>query len=217
MTVSPSVLACDFLNIESEFKAFDNESDIWFHLDIMDGHFVPNLTFGFPVLKKMCNIAKHPLDAHLMVTNPEFHIEQYKDLKLENFTFHLEATDKALELVKKAKRYFPSAGVSIKPNTQTSELSDELLKELDLVLVMSVEPGFGGQSFMPSAYDKISELAKRRQELGTSFVIQVDGGVSDKNAQELYKAGADNLVAGSYIFKSNNYSEKINSLRKTNE
>jgi ribulose-phosphate 3-epimerase len=200
--ISPSLLACDFLNIEPELNAFKGLEDIWFHLDIMDGHFVPNLTFGHPIIEAIVKKAPHKCDAHFMVTNPEFHAETLKNFGIHNFTFHLEATLDSLSLIRELKKYYPSVGISIKPGTITSKLSDEILKAVDLVLVMSVEPGFGGQSFMPSAYEKISELKARRKTLHAHFQIQVDGGVSDKNAKQLIEAGADNLVAGSYIFKN---------------
>ena len=213
--ISPSLLACDFLNIEPELNAFNNVLDMWFHLDIMDGHFVPNLTFGHPIIELITKKAKHKCDAHFMVTNPEFYGETLKNSGLHNFTFHLEATPDSLGLIKKLKANYPSVGISIKPNTAVSALSDEILKAIDLVLVMSVEPGFGGQSFMPSAFDKIKDLKARRKNLQTKFQIQVDGGVTDQNSKVLIDAGADNLVAGSYVFKTNkeNYPAKIESLR----
>lgn len=199
--ISPSLLSCDFLNIESELNAFAHAGDLWFHLDIMDGHFVPNLTFGHPIIEKICKATPHKCDAHFMVTNPEFHAESLKHCGIHNFTFHYEAVLDALSLIKTIKADYPSVGISIKPKTSVSALSDDVLRSVDLVLVMSVEPGFGGQAFMPEAYDKISLLKSRREKLGAHFQIQVDGGVSDKNARELIKAGADNLVAGSYVFK----------------
>ena len=213
--ISPSLLACDFLNIEPELNAFNNVLDMWFHLDIMDGHFVPNLTFGHPIIELITKKAKHKCDAHFMVTNPEFYGETLKNSGLHNFTFHLEATPDSLGLIKKLKANYPSVGISIKPNTAVSALSDEILKAIDLVLVMSVEPGFGGQSFMPSTFDKIKDLKARRENLQTKFQIQVDGGVTDQNSKALIDAGADNLVAGSYVFKTNkeNYPAKIDSLR----
>ncbi|MEA9354827.1 ribulose-phosphate 3-epimerase [Bacteriovorax sp. PP10] len=213
--ISPSLLACDFLNIEPELNAFAGVKDMWFHLDIMDGHFVPNLTFGHPIIELITKKAPHKCDAHFMVTNPEFHGEILKDSGLYNFTFHVEATPDSLGLIKKLKSHYPSVGISIKPNTPVSALTDEILKAIDLVLVMSVEPGFGGQSFMPSAFDKIKELKSRRESLKAHFQIQVDGGVTDKNSKELIAAGADNLVAGSYVFKTtkDKYAEKIESLR----
>ena len=213
--IAPSLLACDFLNIESELKAFDDIKDVWFHLDIMDGHFVPNLTFGHPIIELITKKTKHKCDAHFMVTNPEFHGETLKNSGLHNFTFHVEAINDSLALTKKLKQWYPSVGVSIKPMTSVACLSDELLKELDLVLVMSVEPGFGGQSFMPDSLKKVSELKSRREKLGAHFQIQIDGGISDKNCKEVISAGAQNLVAGSYIFKAApaDYSKKVESLR----
>lgn len=213
--ISPSLLACDFLNIEPELNSFDGVSNLWFHLDIMDGHFVPNLTFGHPIIEMITKKSKHKCDAHFMVTNPEFYGETLKNSGIHNFTFHIEAIENSLQLSLELKQHYPSVGISIKPATPVSSLSDELLLAIDLVLVMSVEPGFGGQSFMPEAFDKISDLKKRRSELKAHFQIQVDGGVSDKNAKELIDAGADNLVAGSYIFKQGkaNYKKTVESLR----
>ena len=213
--ISPSLLACDFLNIEPELNAFKGIDDLWFHLDIMDGHFVPNLTFGHPIIELIVKKAPHKCDAHFMVTNPEFHAETLKDIGLHNFTFHLEATLDSLSFIKELKKYYPSVGFSIKPATPTHKLSNDILKSVDLILVMSVEPGFGGQSFMSSAYDKIRELKSRRENLKAHFQIQVDGGVNEKNASLLIEAGADNLVAGSYIFKNlrENYKRAIDSLR----
>ncbi len=213
--ISPSLLACDFLNIESELNAFKDIKDIWFHLDIMDGHFVPNLTFGHPIIELIVKKTPHKCDAHFMVTNPEFHAETLKHVGIHNFTFHLEACPDPLEFAKKLKQYYPSVGISIKPKTPVAALTDDILKVVDLVLVMSVEPGFGGQSFMPIAFDKIKELKDRRDTLNSHFQIQIDGGVSDKNAKLLIEAGADNLVAGSYIFKrtKEEYKDAIISLR----
>ncbi|MBK23859.1 MAG: ribulose-phosphate 3-epimerase [Halobacteriovorax sp.] len=214
--ISPSLLACDFLNIENELKHFEDVKHLWFHLDIMDGHFVPNLTFGQPIIKKISQKTKQPLDAHLMVSNPEFYIESLKDMNLHNFTWHIEAqSEDVLSLISKAKKHYSSVGLSIKPKSNLNLLSDEILCAIDLVLVMSVEPGFGGQKFIEETYERISALVKRRKNLGLSFSIQVDGGVNEHNAKKLIDAGADNLVAGSYIFKEgpNKYLEKINSLR----
>lgn len=214
--ISPSLLACDFLNIESELKSFDGIKNLWFHLDIMDGHFVPNLTFGNPIIEQIVKKSSHKCDAHFMVTNPDFYNETLKTYGLHNFTFHYEAVLDPHFFALECKKNYPSVGVSIKPNTPTHKLSDEVLRAVDLVLIMSVEPGFGGQSFMPLAYDKINELMTRRSKLGLSFQIQIDGGVTDKNSRDLINAGADNLVAGSYIFKASQdkYSEMIDLLRK---
>ena len=214
-TVSPSLLACDFLNIEKELKSFDEFENFWFHLDIMDGHFVPNLTFGHPIVKKISKKTNQKLDAHFMVTNPEFYLETFKDLGIHNFTFHLEACNKPLELLKEGKKHYQSMGISIKPKTLVSDLSDEVLQNIDLLLVMSVEPGFGGQSFIEETYERLDEIMKRKKQLGLDFEIQIDGGVSDQNSNKLISHGATNLVAGSYVFKNgpSEYKSKVDSLR----
>jgi ribulose-phosphate 3-epimerase len=194
--VSPSILSCDFLNIEKEISNFSGEKNLWLHLDIMDGHFVPNLTFGIPIIEQISKKTDVPLDAHLMVQNPEFHFNEMKDFGLENITFHYETVKEPLSFINKWRSGYKSIGMSIKPKTLLSEINDDVLMSLDLILVMSVEPGFGGQSFIENSYEKIQELVKRRESLGCHFQIQVDGGVSDKNAAKLREAGAENLVAG---------------------
>lgn len=213
--ISPSLLSCDFMNIETELTHFDDAKDIWFHLDIMDGHFVPNITFGNPIIKMISKLSKHPLDAHFMVTNPEFYIETLKDVPLHNFTFHYEATSTPLELVKEAKLHFPSVGISIKPGTSFDKLSDDVLAEIDLLLVMSVEPGFGGQSFIEGTWDKLEQIRIKKLANKYDFMVQVDGGVGSANAGRLIEAGCNNLVAGSFVFKGgpDNYLSNINLLR----
>lgn len=217
-TISPSILACDFLNIEPELRAFDGATNFWFHLDIMDGHFVPNLTFGHPIAKQINKVTSHLLDAHFMVSNPEFYIDTFKDYKIHNFTFHFEATignDECLRLVKKAKELYKSVGISIKPKTKLNELSDELLQEIDLLLVMSVEPGFGGQSFIENTWTKLENIKAVKDRLNLSFDVQVDGGVTNENSKKLIEYGANNLVAGSYIFKVSpqDYIKQLETLR----
>ncbi|RLA65049.1 MAG: ribulose-phosphate 3-epimerase [Epsilonproteobacteria bacterium] len=213
--VSPSLLSCDFLNIESELKYFDDVKDFWFHLDIMDGHFVPNLTFGHPIVKLISKNTNQKLDAHFMVTNPEFYVDTFKDYNIHNFTFHVEACEDSIALVKKAKEFYPSVGVSLRPGTSLDLISDELLKSIDLLLVMSVEPGFGGQGFMESTWERLKQIRERQNALGTNVMVQIDGGVSDKNATSLIEHGANNLVAGSYVFKGGpvEYLNRIKSLR----
>lgn len=213
--ISPSILSCDFLNIENELNALQNIEDIWIHLDIMDGHFVTNLTFGFPVVKRISQFSTKPLDAHLMVTNPEFHIEQMKNFKLHNITFHREVVPDSLALIKKAKEHYPSVGISIKPKTSQEDLDDDILRAVDLVLVMSVEPGHGGQSFIPSSLEKVATLKKRKKELSTPLIIQIDGGINEQTARQAISSGADNLVAGSAVFKKSqkDYPDNIQRLR----
>ena len=212
-TISPSILSCDFLKLKDEIVKFDSAENIWIHLDIMDGHYVPNLTFGPVVIKNIHKITGHKLDAHLMVNNPEDHAEWLTGSGIHNLTFHWEATKHHDRLIQFIKENYPSVGISLNPSTPVDHLSDEILAKLDLVLVMSVNPGFGNQSFIDYSLEKISKLDEKRKKLGHKFLIQVDGGVSDNNAKELISAGADNLVAGSYIFSSDNYLNQIDSLR----
>ncbi len=212
MILAPSLLACDFLNIQKEIENIKNHKNLWLHLDVMDGHFVPNLSFGKVVFEKISQFSNYPLDAHLMVTNPDFYIEDYKNIGLHNFTFHLEASDDCLSLIKKAKKHYPSVGISIKPNTDVNQLSSDILQNVDLILIMSVEPGFGGQSFMPEALLKVQSLIQKKKEKNYSYQIQIDGGINLETAKLARKAGVDNLVAGSFIFNNqdpNNIIKKI--------
>jgi ribulose-phosphate 3-epimerase len=216
MIISPSILSANFLNLESDIAALNQIKDITLHLDIMDGHFVPNLTFGHGLIKAIAKINKHPMDAHLMVTNPEFYIDYFADLGIANLTFHWEAEKNALTLIKKIKTKYKSAGISIKPETNLSQVDQKILKEIDLLLIMSVSPGFGGQKFIPNAVQKIQEACELRKKLGAHFTIQVDGGINQDNAQMLFQAGADNLVAGSAIFSGNpqDYQKNVDKLRR---
>ena len=215
LTVSPSILSCDFLNIESEIAPFEQERDMWLHLDVMDGHFVPNLTFGIPIVGQLSQKTALPLDCHLMVSNPLFHIEAMKDMDLHNVTFHYEAVENPLEAVRKARTMCRGVGLAIKPETGFGVLAPALLEEIDLLLVMSVSPGFGGQSFMPSSLENVEKAKKYRDARGLGYVIQIDGGIDDKTARLAVEAGCDNLVAGSYIFSVDRtlYLERVGSLR----
>jgi len=213
--ISPSILSCNFLKIQEELDVFKNIDNLWFHLDVMDGHFVPNLTFGHPIIKQLCTATNKPLDAHLMVTNPEFYIDTLKDYGLHNLTFHVEATKEPLQLLKKTKKYFNSGGISIRPKTNISDIDINLLKEIDLILLMSVEPGFGGQIFIENTWQKLTELMMFKKNNNAHFQIQVDGGVNNKNSKKLIEQGVDNLVAGSFIFSRSpqDYSQLVESLR----
>lgn len=213
--ISPSLLSVDFLNLKTELERLNQCEDLWLHLDVMDGHFVPNLTFGEPVLNKVKTVSKHKLDAHFMVTNPEFYIESFKNCGLHNFTYHWEAVSNHAELIAKIKAVYPSVGISLKPKTPVSAIPLEILKTIDVILMMSVEPGFGGQKFMPEAVDKVIELDLIRHTHKLNFSIQVDGGITDQNAGYLIQAGANNLVAGSYIFSEPNkdYAQRVNKIR----
>jgi len=213
--IAPSLLSCDFLNIAAEMKALESESNLWIHLDIMDGHFVPNLTFGAPVIKNLHKFTKHPLDVHLMVKNPTDHIEWFKSSHVHNLTFHWEGNIHHDRVIHHAKTLYPSVGISINPSTPVNVIPDYIFEQVDLILVMSVNPGFGGQSFIPAAIQKVSQLHAIREKCNNKFTIQIDGGINDQNAQTVIAAGANNLVAGNYIFKegSQNYSTQIKKLR----
>ena len=213
--ISPSLLSVDFLELKTELERLNRIDDLWLHLDVMDAHFVPNLTFGEPVLNKVKTVSKHKLDAHFMVTNPDFYVENFRHVGLHNFTYHWEAVSEHEALIAKIKAVYPSVGISIKPKTPVSVLPLSILSQIDLILVMSVEPGFGGQKFMPEVIDKLIELDKIRHVNNFKFQIQVDGGISDQNAGYLIQAGANNLVAGSYIFSEPNkdYVQRINKIR----
>jgi ribulose-phosphate 3-epimerase len=214
-TISPSILSCDFMNIEAELAHFKDVPDLWMHLDVMDGHFVPNLTFGPPIIRMIAKKTKVPLDAHFMVTNPEFYIDDLKGAGVHNFTFHAEAATELARLVDKAKGVFPSVGLSLRPKTPVDAIPLDVYKKIDLLLVMSVEPGFGGQSFIEGTYDKLDAVQALKKKHGLSFVVQVDGGVVDKNAAKLRQHGAGNLVAGSFVFKGGpkEYKQRIEALR----
>lgn len=213
--ISPSLLSVDFLELKAELERLNQIDELWLHLDIMDGHFVPNLTFGEPVLNKVKTISKHKLDAHFMVTDPDAYAETFKNVGLHNFTFHWEAVIHHDRLIDKLKSMYPSVGISLNPSTPLSVVSKYLLGKVDLVLLMSVNPGFGGQKFIPEIVDKVIELDQIRHENNFNFQIQVDGGINDQNAGYLIQAGANNLVAGSYIFSAPNkdYQSRVNKIR----
>jgi ribulose-phosphate 3-epimerase len=213
--VAPSLLSADFLHLGRDVERLNAVDDLWLHLDVMDGHFVPNLTFGPTVLKGLKGLSRHPLDAHFMVTNPEDHLEWFKDVGLHNFTFHWEAATHHDRFIQKAKGLYPSVGVSLNPSTPLSAVPDYIWKKIDLVLLMSVNPGFGGQSFIPEVAEKVRGLAAFKAKHGLGFHIQVDGGVTDQNAAALVRDGATNLVAGSYVFSepAKDYGARVARLR----
>ena len=213
--VSPSLLSANFLDLKTDLERLNKIDDLWLHLDIMDAHFVPNLTFGEPVLNQVKTVSKHKLDAHFMVTDPDFFAENFKNVGLHNFTFHWEAVTHHDRLIDKLKSMYPSVGISLNPSTPVSVIPKYLLGKIDLILLMSVNPGFGGQKFIPEVIDKLIELDGIRHDNGYKFQIQVDGGINDQNAGYLIQAGANNLVAGSYIFSEPNkdYLSRVNKIR----
>lgn len=215
ITISPSLLSADFLDLKTDLARFNEIDDLWIHLDIMDGHFVPNLTFGEPVLNKIKQATGHKLDAHFMVTNPDQYADSFKNVGLHNFTFHWEAMIHHDRFITKLKELYPSVGISLNPSTPLSVVPEYIWGKVDLVLLMSVNPGFGGQKFIPAIVDKVIALDEIRHRNNFKFNIQVDGGITDENAGYLIQAGASNLVAGSYIFSEPNkdYKARINKIR----
>ncbi len=209
MIVAPSFLSSDFLKLKDEILSINQAK--WLHFDVMDGKFVSNETYNHRMLKKVGEYSDQVFDCHLMIEEPEKFIENYAVSGAHIITFHYEATDDANSVIKTIKSYNVKAGISIKPETDVSVLKD-LLKDLDLVLIMSVEPGEGGQSFLPSALDKIEYLNKIRSDFKLDFLIEVDGGINLETAKKVKEAGADVIVAGSYIFKQKNRNKVIKEL-----
>ncbi|MBP3549506.1 MAG: ribulose-phosphate 3-epimerase [Rikenellaceae bacterium] len=199
--ISPSMLSADFGNLDRDTRMIDRSAAQWIHIDVMDGVFVPNISFGFPVMKPIRKASDKVLDVHLMIVDPEKYVARFAEAGADIVTFHYEATQTPREAIRLIRESGAKVGISIKPKTPV-EVLRELLPEVDLVLVMSVEPGFGGQSFIEGSTDKVRELRKMIDEAGLNVTIEIDGGVSAANARELYEAGCDALVAGSAVFKA---------------
>ena len=197
--ISPSILSADFGNLERDIRMIDRSAAEWVHVDVMDGVFVPNISFGFPVMKPLRRATRKMLDVHLMITDPERYTRRFVEAGADLVTFHHEATRDIAGCIASIREAGAKVGISIKPATAPEVLRD-LLPEIDMVLVMSVEPGFGGQSFIPESLDKIRTLDGMRRRAGLGFLIEVDGGISAANAAEVFAAGADALVAGSAVF-----------------
>lgn len=197
--VAPSMLSANFGKLDEDVKMVNESAADWFHLDIMDGVFVPNISYGFPVVKAMAKSAAKPLDAHLMIVNPDKYLSNFKDLGVEWLSVHYEACTHLHRTIQAIKGLGMKAGVALNPHTPVSLLED-ILQDLDYVVLMSVNPGFGGQSFIEHSIDKIKKLRAMIDEKGYNCLIQVDGGVTKKNARALEEAGANVLVAGSAVF-----------------
>lgn len=199
--ISPSMLSADFGHLERDTHMIDRSAAQWIHIDVMDGVFVPNISFGFPVLKAIRKVTSKFLDVHLMIVEPEKYVERFAEAGSDLVTFHLEATNDSAECIERIRRMGARVGISIKPATPVEALR-EWLPKVDLVLVMSVEPGFGGQSFIEGSIDKVRELRAMIRELGLETLIEVDGGISAGNARAVYEAGAEAVVAGSAVFRA---------------
>ena len=202
------MLSADFGNLDRDTRMIDRSAAQWIHIDVMDGVFVPNISFGFPVMKPIRKASDKVLDVHLMIVEPEKYVARFAEAGADIVTFHYEATSTPEEAIRLIRESGAKVGISIKPKTPVEVLRD-LLPKVDLVLVMSVEPGFGGQSFIEGSTDKVRELRKMIGEAGLDVTIEIDGGVSAANAGELYEAGCDALVAGSAVFKAADPEEEI--------
>ena len=211
--IAPSVLAADFANLQRDIEMINNSEADWFHIDIMDGVFVPNISFGMPVLEAITKHAKKTIDVHLMIIDPDRYIKTFKDLGADILTVHYEACTHLHRTLQAIKAEGMKAGVALNPHTNI-DLLEDVINDIDMVCLMSVNPGFGGQSFIENTYTKIEKLKTLINQKGASTIIEIDGGVTNKNAVQLIKGGADVLVAGNYVFKAENPTQTIADLKK---
>lgn len=211
--VSPSMLACDFTRYGQEIEKITKAGAEYVHLDVMDGVFVPNISFGIPLIEAARKVTDAVLDVHLMIVEPERYIEQFAKAGADIIVFHYEATNNHQDVIDKIHSFGKKAGISVKPATPAFVL-EPFMKDLDLVLVMSVEPGFGGQKLIPETLDKVSQVKEMRQVLGADFEIEIDGGITVENARLAKEAGVDVIVAGSAVFKAENPAAVINSFKE---
>jgi ribulose-phosphate 3-epimerase len=210
--IAPSILSADFANLQRDIEMINNSEADWFHVDVMDGVFVPNISFGFPVLKAVKQYSQKPLDVHLMIVNPEKYIQEFADAGADIITVHYEACIHLHRVVQMIKNAGCKAGVALNPHTPVNLLKD-ILPELDLVLIMSVNPGFGGQKFIEQSLNKIIELKQMSLSTHPNLLIEVDGGVSASNIEQLLKAGVNALVAGNAVFAAESPKDMIASLK----
>jgi ribulose-phosphate 3-epimerase len=210
--ISPSMLSCDFANIQCDVEMINASSADWFHIDVMDGVFVPNISFGFPVLSAMKKHATKPMDVHIMIENPDAYIQDFKNAGADILTVHFEACRHLHRTIQAIKAAGMKAGVALNPHTPVSLLSD-VIADLDLVLIMSVNPGFGGQKFIDHAVEKVKQTRLLIQATNSSALIEVDGGVNLETGKRLVDAGANALVAGSFVFNAENPTQTIQDLK----
>lgn len=210
--ISPSVLSCDFANIQRDVEMINNSSADWFHIDVMDGVFVPNISFGFPVISAIKKHATKPLDVHLMIENPDKYLEDFKNAGADLLTVHYEACTHLHRTIQAIKELGMKAGVALNPHTPV-DLLENVIEELDLVLIMSVNPGFGGQKFIKNALLKVEQTKNLIHKKGSHAIVEVDGGVNLETGKQLITAGADALVAGSFVFNSSNPTQTIADLK----
>ncbi|MFI5148668.1 MAG: ribulose-phosphate 3-epimerase [Bacteroidia bacterium] len=211
--IAPSILSADFANLQRDIEMINKSEADWFHVDIMDGMFVPNISFGFPVIKAIKKHASKPLDVHLMIVDPDRYLQAFKDAGADILSVHLEACPHLHRTIQAIKALGMKAGVAINPHTPVSSLS-EIIADIDLVCMMSVNPGFGGQKFISGTYPKIRKLKEMIEQTKSSARVEIDGGVSLENTPTLLQAGADVLVAGNTVFSSKDPSAMIGELKK---
>ena len=210
--IAPSVLAADFANLQRDIEMINSSEADWFHIDIMDGVFVPNISFGMPVLEAISKHAKKTIDVHLMIVDPDRYIKTFTSLGANILTVHYEACTHLHRTLQAIRAEGMKAGVALNPHTPIALLED-VIQDIDMVCLMSVNPGFGGQSFIENTYKKVTQLKELIAKNNAKTIIEIDGGVTNKNAKQLVDAGADVLVAGSFVFKSNNPIETVSDLK----